>query len=255
MSDWLSKVKNALAGDGAAKSDARAHLLVAHRDRAILELESLNQEGIDIPVMSATIEQIREKDLMISQPSVGGINRVLATGERLRLSFVGLNGRLRGESTVLGRIKVPAGGASEENSGGRMLYGYRLALPASLEIVTERTDTRALIGRDLAVEVELHTFEQQAPIRGFVKDISKGGLKIRSSNAKGKLSEGQRLYLKVELPPPVGLLTEMVRITHLEPTGKGEQLMIGLAFGRRIEVLTKFLKDNARMQKATRRTG
>ncbi len=134
-----------------------------------------------------------------------------------------------------------------------MFYGYRLTLPETLVPESRRTERRHAVDRALDVEVELRCFDQLGPVRGIVKDISKRGLKIRSYNAKGKLAEGHRVYLKVELPPPIGLLTEMVVVDRLSPGANKHQLIVGLLFPRPIKVLTEFLEQNEKPETGNQR--
>ncbi len=198
--------------------------------------------------MAVTIEQVRSDDFVIGQPTVDGLQHSLATGEQLRMSFLTENGLMSGRTESRGRIKVPSGGE-------QMIRGYRLTIPKTLEVDTRREHERVLVIPGLILEAELRTFSQQQPIHGVVLDISEGGMKIRCRNAKGKLGNGQRVYLKVELPEPVGLLTEMVRIVHVSPDERMDRHLIGVSFRHRIEGLGRFLEQHEKQRRRLRRTG
>ncbi len=119
--------------------------------------------------MVARIEQVRADDFIISQPSIGVFRHPLATGEQLRLSFVGQTGRVSGLSRSLGRIKITSGGTG-------MLYSYRLALPETLRENDERRFERMTIGFDLAPEARLYSHDGAQAARGIVQDLSRGGM-------------------------------------------------------------------------------
>ncbi len=243
----------ALYGDPTGRDRVRRSLIAAQRDGARLELEPLAAAAEPPTAMLATLERVRQADMIVSQPATGGLNRVLTTGETLHLRFFGPEGGLGGNTTCLGRIKIPPAEDGENDEGGQVFYGYRLTLPETLVPESRRTERRHAVDRALDVEVELRCFDQLEPVRGIVKDISKRGLKIRSYNAKGKLAEGERVYLKVELPPPIGLLTEMVIVDRLSPGANKHQLIVSLVFPRPIKVLTDFLKQNEKPETGNQR--
>ncbi len=243
----------ALYGDPTGRDRVRRSLIAAQRDGARLELEPLAAAAEPPTAMLATLERVRQTDMIVSQPATGGLNRVLTTGETLHLRFFGPEGGLGGNTTCLGRIKIPPAEDGENDEGGQVFYGYRLTLPETLVPESRRTERRHAIDRALDVEVELRCFDHLGPVRGIVKDISKDGLKIRSYNAKGKLAEGERVYLKVELPPPIGLLTEMVIVDRLSPGANKHQLIVSLLFPRPIKVLTDFLKQNEKPEMGNQR--
>ncbi len=243
----------ALYGDPTGRDRVRRSLIAAQRDGARLELEPLAAAAEPPTAMLATLERVRQADMIVSQPATGGLNRVLTTGETLHLRFFGPEGGLGGNTTCLGRIKIPPAEDGENDEGGQVFYGYRLTLPETLVPESRRTERRHAIDRALDVEVELRCFDHLGPVRGIVKDISKDGLKIRSYNAKGKLAEGERVYLKVELPPPIGLLTEMVIVDRLSPGANKHQLIVSLVFPRPIKVLTDFLKQNEKPETGNQR--
>ncbi|MHC4447972.1 MAG: PilZ domain-containing protein, partial [Planctomycetota bacterium] len=251
VGEWLSRFWGALCGEPTGRDRVRRSLVAAQRDGARLELEPLAAAAEPPTAMLATIQRVRQTDMIISQPTTGGRNRILTTGETLHLRFFGPEGGLGGNTTCRGRIKIPPARCEdgENDDGGRTFYGYCLTLPESLVPESRRTERRHAVDRALDVEVELRCFDQFGPVRGIVKDISSRGLEIRSYNAKDKLAEGQRVYLKVELPPPIGLLTEMVIVDRLSPGANKHQLIVGLLFPRPIKALTEFLEQDEEAEK------
>lgn len=242
MGAWLSRVRQALSGRTTARGAVRRALISAQRSRARVELQPVWHRGELAKVIEATIEQVRANDLVISQPTIDGFRHPLAMREQLRMSFLTDDGLMTGRTEAKGRIKVPSGGE-------QMILGYRLTIPRSLEIDSRREHERVLVIPGLILEAELHTFSQHQPIHGVVLDISEGGMKIRCRNAKGKLGNGQRVYLKVELPDPIGLLTEMVRIIHVSPDERMDRHLIGIAFRHRIGGLGQFLEQHEKKQR------
>ena len=254
MGQWLSRLLGALYGDPTGRDRVRRSLIAAQRDGARLELEPLAAAAEPPTAMLATVERVRQTDMIISQPATGGRNRVLSTGETLHLRFFGPEGGFAGNTTCLGRIKIhPARSDAENDEGGRAFYGYRLTIPETLVPEARRTERRHTVDRALDVEVELRCFDQFGPVRGVVKDINSRGLEIRSYNAKGKLAQGQRVYLKVELPPPVGLLTELVEVDRLSPGANKHQLIVGILFVRPIKALAEFLQQDEKPKTGNKR--
>lgn len=247
---FLSKLKRAFTGEPSEFEVARHILLVAYRDCAKLKIELIDHPGSDPRVMSAAILKVRHKDFVVSHPTIANDKHPLVRGDLLRLSFLSSAGHLSGRCKSLGRVRIAGAGSGD----GGVVYGYRLSFPRSFE-AESRSEERTSISKEMDVEAELYSTSLREPIRGVVKDISKGGLRIRSYNARGKLAKGQRVYLKVELPAPIGLLTEMVRVAHLAPGDDDDHLMIGVDFGRRIEAMSKFLEQNEQMQLVRRREG
>ena len=256
---FLSKLMRAFTGEPSEFEVARHILLVAYRDCAKLKIELIDHPGSDPRVMSATILKVRHKDFVVSHPTIDNDKHPLVRGDLLRLSFLSSAGHLSGRCKALGRVRIARAGSGDHGDGGTsrgggVVYGYRLSFPRSFE-AESRSEERTSISKEMDVEAELYSTSLREPIRGVVKDISQGGLRIRSYNARGKLAKGQRVYLKVELPAPIGLLTEMVRVAHLAPGDDDDHIMIGVDFGRRIEAMSKFLEQNEQMQLVRRREG
>jgi hypothetical protein len=236
MRGLLDMVMHALRGGRPSHDPARALLLAAQRARTPVELQLALATAPDRPTLTCTIEHVRRDDLLISQPLVAGRNHPLAIGEGLVMAFVSPRGRVIGRTRSLGRIKVPSGGA-------RPFFGYRLSLP--LELVTDdrREHHRVPVGFDLAPEAELFTRFDRGPVRGVVEDLSIGGARIRSRNARGRIAPARRAYVKISLPPPINELGQMVTITHIEPGRDPEVQLIGLEFETPVAALTDFLRQ------------
>ena len=239
-------MKEALAGESERRADIRRILSDAHRSHATIELELLGAGRRDV---TATIEMVREDDLIICHPIAGGATYPLTTEEEMRLCLFDRQlGRVCGLTKSLGRAKI-ALGASPGRSGStppsqRWLYGYRLTIPQQLVGEDRRRELRAEVEFTLAPEAELFTFgDQPTPVRGVVHDVSTGGMKIRTRNARGRLAVGQRAYLKVSLPEPIGSVTELVRIAHIAPGNSPEQHLIGVAFDEKLEHLGDFVQS------------
>jgi c-di-GMP-binding flagellar brake protein YcgR len=235
VGQWIAKLARVLAGED-ARDEARELLRTAYADRVKLKLEPIKTSVENATVMSAAIEQVREDDVIISQPVIGGVTRPLVAGEKLRLS---LNlkdaGRLAGEVEVLGRHKIPSG-------GGVPLQGYRLSLPDELDDENRRSAARKAMASNLAREVELYRRDDDDPIRGVVQNLSTGGMQIRTHDSQPGLRPGERVRLVVHLPPPVGGINRMVTIARLAGNRNPRHRVIGIAFEREIPGLAELLR-------------
>jgi hypothetical protein len=164
-----------------------------------------------------------------------GIARPLVAGEELRLSMsLKTAGHLVGETEVLGRYKIPSGGAQP-------LHGYRLSMPEELYDDDRRSSTRRRMGFNLAREVELYRRDDDEPIRGVVQNLSIGGMQIRTHDSQPNLRPGERVRLVVHLPPPVGGINRMVTIARLAGKRNPRHRVIGIAFEREIPGLADLL--------------
>ena len=238
MGQWLSKVVAALSGETDTPSAIAQQLEAARRSRTKVFIEQISAES---PIVStSTIEQVRESDFTIDQPVLDGFNRQLATGEKVIISFVSGSGRVSGESRSLGRTKIQTG-------GGGTLFGYRLALPDQLGVSERREQPRTRVVVNFSAELELYSARtgSTAPIICIVEDISVGGLKVRSRNAAGRVEPNERVYIKVTLPPPVGLLTEMVHVAYVEPIKGSNDRRLGLRLEKSIEALDELAREIA----------
>jgi c-di-GMP-binding flagellar brake protein YcgR len=230
----MSKLARALSGED-SMDEARELLRTAYADRVKLKLEPLKTSVENATVMTATIEQVRQDDVIISQPVIGGVARPLVAGETLRISLsLKSAGRLSGEVEVLGRHKIPSG-------GNEPLQGYRLSLPEELGDEDRRSSKRREMASNLAREVELYRGGKDEPIRGVVQNLSIGGMQIRTHDSEPRLRPGERVRLVVHLPPPVGGLNRMVTVARLAGNRNPRHRVIGIAFEREIPGLAELL--------------
>lgn len=215
--------------------EARNLLRDAYKTRTKLWLEPINTSVRNSTLMTATIAQVRSSDVVISQPTIGGVTRPLVTGEELRLRFShDPAGHLTGETEVLGRQQIESGGSST-------LHGYVLAIPHGLDLEERRSDKRSESTVNLAREVELYHQEDAEPVRGVVQNLSVGGMQIRTHNDQHKLEQGDRVRLVVHLPAPVGGINKMVTIARLAANRNKRQQILGIAFERQIDGLAELL--------------
>lgn len=253
--DWLIRMKEALAGGG-APDEVRQALALAQRSRARVDLEPFSSPAGAPILLASTIEQVRRDDLIIAQPTKGARTYPLATGEKLRMSFAIDDTRLTAQTTALGRFKTRSGGSGGSRAGG-VFYGYRLTMPQNTLLMTERRVAyRAPVATDVAPEAELHVLDQgvAVTVRGVVEDLSVGGMKLRSRNATGRLMPGQRVFLKLVLPEPVGVITEMVHIAHMREAREPDVTIIGVRFERKIPEMHEAVKALDLERKSRRRS-
>jgi c-di-GMP-binding flagellar brake protein YcgR len=236
---WISKLARALTGED-AREEAREILRAACADRVRLKLEPVRTAVENATVMTAAIEQVRDDDVIISQPSIGGVARPLVDGETLRVSLALKSlGRVAGEAEVLGRYKIPSG-------GGAPLRGYRLSIPDELTEDDRRASKRRTMAANLAREVEIYRRDGDEPIRGVVQNLSIGGMQIRTHDSQPNLRPGERVRLVVHLPPPVGGINRVVTIARLAGQRTPRHKVIGIAFEREIPGLAELLSGRKR---------
>jgi c-di-GMP-binding flagellar brake protein YcgR len=249
MAAWLAKMMGALAGQSEVRSSAKQALQAAQRDRVKIALEIINSASPHTSVLNTTIEQVRDEDLVISQPSVGGLTHPLAFGEQVRISFINKSMYHIAESRCLGRVKIPSGG------GSQLLFAYRLAMPDTMRHEDRRNQPRVSLGDDMAFEAQLYAPACDGPLLGTVLDISMGGARVRTPMAAGRIEAGQEIYLKTLLPEPVGLLDELVQVTRIENESRASNGQIfGLTFKRRIEGLSELIRS-AQSREVRRKAG
>jgi c-di-GMP-binding flagellar brake protein YcgR len=235
VGQWIAKLARVLVGED-ARDEARELLRNAHADCVKLKLEPVRTSVENATVMTATIEQVQEDEVIISQPIIGGVARPLVAGETLRISLkLKSVGRLAGETEVMGRCKIPSGGATP-------LQGYRLSLPEELFDRDRRSAKRRGMASNLAREVELYRRDDDDPIRGVVQNLSVGGMQIRTHDSQPpRLRPGERVRLVVHLPRPVGGINRMVAIARIAGNRNPRHLVIGIAFEREVPGLAELL--------------
>lgn len=187
--------------------------------------------------MIATIEQVREDDLVISQPMIGGRVRPLVAGEPLQLGLIGPDGRHVGRTKCLGRIRIKSGGQ-------QVMYGYRLAFPAALEPEDRRQNYRIGVEFDLAVLTELYVQDTGGPIVGVLMDLSAGGARARlrcPDVPRGFIGRVQAA-LRMTLPEPVGTVEQVVRVNRIERCARTGHNIVAIEFTEEIESLERLIR-------------
>lgn len=188
-------------------------------------------------LMAATIEQVREADLVISQPMIGGRVRPLVAGEPLKIGVLGRDGRRVGRTKCLGRIRIQTGGR-------QMMYGYRLALPPELHAEDRRQNYRIPLEFDLAVVVELHPGDDAPAIVGVLMDLSAGGAKarIRCPELPAPIRAEGEVTLRMTLPDPVGSFEQPVRINRVERCIRTGHHIIAIEFGESVDAMDRLIR-------------
>jgi hypothetical protein len=232
----FSKMMNALSGQSDSLAAVRLTLEAAQQSRTKIAIEprGANQPG----VMTALIEQVREQDFVISQPSIGGMTHPLAFGETMRISFVNQAMYHSGETKCLGRVKIPSG------QSGHTLFGYSMALPAAMDAEDRRSAPRVRLDFQRLPEAQLYSPALKGPVFGYVTDISMTGASVRTPLAAGRIIPGQEIFLKASLGEPVGVLDEVVDVARVHAEASSEQQIIGISFRRRIEGLDRLLRQS-----------
>jgi c-di-GMP-binding flagellar brake protein YcgR len=234
MAAWLSKMLGSLGSAPDVRTSPRQVLLIAQRGRLKVALEPLNSTT-QATVLNTSIEQVREDDLVVSQPTIGGLTHPLAFGEELRLSFYNQNTHHIAQTRCLGRVKIPTG-------GNQTLFAYRLEMPPTIRSEDRRQNPRIDLPLDLTCEAHLYAPGCDGPLLGTMVDISMGGARIRTLMASDKIQQGLEIYLKALLPEPVGLLDEMVRVVRMEIDENTGEATVGVAFGKRIDGLAELIR-------------
>ena len=250
MRTWLSKIKKALLPEPESVRRVRGLLAEAYRTSTKLELEPLSQPSLHKLVLIASIEEVRENEIIICQPLVGALNHPLATGEHFRLLFTSKSfGHLSGKTESLGRIEI-------ESSESRMIYGYRMSLPASLRVVDRRRKLRVSFGSGPPPSAALYTRRKSVPVRGTVQDITPAGMLIRVLHkGEQELELGQKVHLSVHLPEPVGSIAVEVTVVRLAPSSNRVNNYIGVTFVREIEGLETLIKKLQNPQATLKKAG
>ena len=250
MAAWLARVKRALTAEPDAAEKVGLLLKEALRARSTVELEPMSQSGPHKLVLVATIEQVLDDGVIISQPLIGALNHPLTSGEHLMMRFgVESVGRVNGKTQAVGRVQVPSGGA-------RLLYGYRLTTPQVLCAGERRANRRVTFGSGPPPAAALYTRAKESPLRGTVQDISTGGMLIRVlQEASLDLRLQQRVHLSVQLPPPVGVIDERVTIVRVTPGTNNTHNYIGVAFERDLPGLEDLVSELKEGQQPRRAAG
>jgi hypothetical protein len=247
VSDWLSRLRNALQGRPDGAVDVRKTLLAAQRSRARIELEPMRPTARLDLVLATTIEQVHRDGFVVSQPLMGGTVRPMARYEPYRLSFSGPRGRTTGQTHALGRMRIRSGGRG-------VIYGYRLALPDALYVIDPRRELRMLLEEDLVVEAELQVLERRVPIQALLQDLSPSGACLRCRNAGAPVRSGGQAQLKVDLPEPIGRILETVNIVSIERDPDVPGCTVHVLFEKKNQTIAAALRDTSRLARPERRS-
>lgn len=202
-----------------------------------IELEPVKSMSARQSMIVVSIEDIDDSRFIVSQPPPESA-RSLMKGKRFLLGFFHRDARYVGQTICRGRIQ-------QELEGDRVLYGYRFSIPESLVEEERRKNPRKAFALGEELDVELTSFEHRSPIFGRVIDLSKGGMRILCANGMNKLRVGQDVYLKIELPAPVGLLTELVRVVELSPGKQSHDLTVSISFQAPVSALVDLIDNNS----------
>jgi c-di-GMP-binding flagellar brake protein YcgR len=246
MGEWFSKVISALAGQTDPRQNTKRALQAAHRARVRVALE-VPSAGQTV-VVTSTIEQVRDDDFIVSQPTVGGLTHPLAFGEAINISFVNQSLYHTGQTRCLGRIKVPAG------QGDNVLFAYRLAMPDELRVDDRRKQPRVTITLSAMPQAQLYSLlSGEKPHAGYIHDISMTGARILLPQPPQRLMPGDALFLKAALPEPVGLIDDLVDICRIDIDPRTSQCAVGVKFRKRIEGLDVLIRNEQAASKASQR--
>lgn len=249
MAQWLNKMFGALAGQGSSPADVLRLLQSAQRSRVRVSLEVIGSSRPQNVFMTTFIEQVRDSDIVVSQPSIGGLTHPLAFNETLRLSFFAQGLHHTGQTRCLGRVKVPSGGG-----GRQMLFAYSLALPEQLTSEDRRSEPRVSLSFDVNPEAHLYGPDSEGPVLGSIADVSMTGARICTPMNGAGIQPGQEIHLKAMLPEPVGLVDEIVHVARVESDSRTGQNTIGIAFARRIPGLAELIRGTQTREQRLRRT-
>lgn len=235
MSDLFSPFRK-LFTSGRTGNALVAQKLHQVKDGGIkLELQEMDSTQTTPTLIVLGIESVGENGFLVTRPKTDSA-RHLVKGRTYRLGYYEGGSRLIGETICQGR-------AQYLDERKRLVYTYRFTIPESLEVEPERLISTRGKRLEQELEVELSSFKHRSPIYGMMVQLGRHSAKIRCHNALNKLQVGQDVYLKMELPQPVGLVTEMMRITDLLPTPSGKELLVAVSFHTRVKGLEDLLES------------
>lgn len=236
MGAWLTKVVHALRGQTLTQKMSREALREAQQANVKLELSIHGPHG---PVIAhAHIELVRDDDFVITQPMVDRAAYMLAYGEEVTISFLHATRFMTGDTRCLGRMKVPRGPSA-------VVPGYRLAMPDELRLVDRRSHSRTLYRLRHPVEARLHAPSFTEGVTGEVVDLSVGGARLVLPPRSRNMVPGETVYLKMMLPPPGGLIDELVKIVRVEVDPATGAHTLGLRFQRDHKEIEKLFRGLA----------
>lgn len=230
MGGWFSKIfgRND-AGKPSASAAVRQALQKALRNRTSIVLEA--PQGL---VASAFVQTVSGDEMIVTQPSVGGIIYPLAEGEWLKLSFVERDTNLSGRTMCVGRLK---------SKGPRgMTHVYRLSIPEVLRFEDRRGQPRNAIDPDVAPSVQTTGGRLKSPLMCELADISVSGLRMHTSEPTDGIEVNHELTVQFLLPEPAGMIEEVVEVQRLLVDDATRKNAICASFRRRIPRLEALLQ-------------
>jgi hypothetical protein len=235
MSGWLSRFfKRSAATQPDGTAAVRNALHKAMRNRSPLTLEA--PQGV---VARTSVLRVSHSEIIVTQPSVGGIMYPLAEGEWLRLSFIELSTHLTGRTKCLGSIKAP---------GMRGAIVYRMSIPETLRFDDRRGEPRNEINPSVAPEVRITGARIKDVMLGTLADISTTGLRIHTSGCTDPIEITQELTVRFLLPEPAGQMDEVVEVQRLEKDAGTGLNAICVSLRRRIPRLETLLRMTTERQ-------
>ncbi len=246
MARWLDSILGTFGLGTPTDEDIAERLRAAQEDGEHLELRPLGSVEADPPTILAEIIRVDDAAIIIAPPTLDEARR-MRHGNRFALSFLEATGRVNGEIVCQGRVRLKSDGDSPG-------HGFRFSLPRALMRVERRIEHREHIDPADAAEVELTSFERQSPIYGRLVNISRGGARLRCQNPDAELLVGQDVYLKMTLPEPVGLVTELVKVLSLNPCADESGVDASVSFHQHIQGLGDLL-DSGIIPQPRRKAG
>jgi len=233
MPGWLSKLFGRSGGAKPAVNGAiRTLMQSAQRSKTDIRLEY--PQGL---VAATAILAVKDDEMIIAQPLIGGLTYPLTFGESLKISLINRDQNLTGQTRCLGRVKVsgPSG----------MVFAYRLTLPERLRQEDRRVQPRSEIEPDNAPEAQLYAGRLPQPLVGKLANVSMTGARLHTTLPLASLSIGQEVYLKFVLPEPEGVIDEVVEVQRLEADDASGMNVVCVTFRRRLPRIEALLRLSA----------
>lgn len=230
MGGWINKLfGRGSTGKPSASAAVRQALQKAMRNRTAIVLEA--PQGL---VASTFVQTVSGDEMIVTQPSVGGIIYPLAENEWLKLSFVERDTNMSGRTMCVGRLK---------SKGPRgMTHVYRLSIPEVLRFDDRRGQPRNAIDPSVAPTVTTTGGRLKSPLLCDLADISITGVRVHTDLSTDAIEISQELTMQFLLPEPAGVIDEVVEVQRLlvdEATGRNA---ICVSFRRRIPRLEALLR-------------
>ncbi|MCZ6837465.1 MAG: hypothetical protein O7G85_16945 [Planctomycetota bacterium] len=233
------------SGDEARLAIVRRHFREAMDAGAKLEIRARNSVQSNVPMIVLSITSIGEDHFVVGQATADSA-RLLKANAVYSMGLYLQDDHLMGETTCLGRYKY-------QDEQRKTIYTHRFSLPTELT-----RDEKPLVRSVNEIlfkdqDVELNAFELRSPIHGITVDLKRHKARLRCHNASNKLQVGQNVYLKTELPEPVGKVADLVRIVKVQPMPGSPSVLVDVAFHTpiaRYDDLVDRMKAGDRIRKA-----